>query len=176
MFRFPVVKCAALACAWALFCSADGSAPARGSESAMDAPGWGAHTHRGWWNPDSPGRHPLTVLQDYDYIVVGSGPGGAPIAARLGLAGFRVLVIEAGHDAALTNYNVTVPYFNARASEDERLSWDFYVCGDEPCRGLTLLTMNPGEPLSRPCAQRPGQQVLIQATQRLHLPRAIATE
>ena len=123
-----MIKCAALACAWALVGSTAGTTSSRHSESAEGAPKWGAHTHKGWWNPDSPGRRPVTVLQDYDYIVVGSGPGGAPIAARLGLAGFRVLVIEAGYDAALTNYNVTVPYFNARASEDERLAWNFYVC------------------------------------------------
>lgn len=59
--------------------------------------------------------------------MVGSGPGGAPLAARLGMAGHKVLVLEAGDDAAETDYNATVPYFNAKASEDERLSWSFYV-------------------------------------------------
>jgi hypothetical protein len=85
------------------------------------------HTWRGWWNPDNDGPRPLTILDDYDYIVVGSGPGGAPLAARLGLAGYKVLVIEAGRDEAADNINVTVPLFNAKASEDERLLWAFYV-------------------------------------------------
>lgn len=128
MLHLSVIKCAVLACSWALLSSADGSISTEDLDSADDPPQWGAHTHVGWWNPDSPGRRPTTVLRGYDYIVVGSGPGGAPVAARLGLAGFRVLVIEAGQDAALSNQNVTVPYFNARASEDERLSWNFYVC------------------------------------------------
>jgi hypothetical protein len=100
--------------------------------SAHLAPGgnpttWKRHTWRGWWNPDNDGPRPLTILDDYDYIVVGSGPGGAPLAARLGLAGYKVLVIEAGGDEAANNINVTVPLFNAKASEDERLLWAFYV-------------------------------------------------
>lgn len=90
-------------------------------------PTWKRHTWRGWWNPDNDGPRPLTILDDYDYIVVGSGPGGAPLAARLGLAGYKVLVIEAGRDEAADNINVTVPLFNAKASEDERLLWAFYV-------------------------------------------------
>lgn len=88
---------------------------------------WRRHTLRGWWSPDSDGPQPLTILDNYDYIVVGSGPGGGPLAARLGLAGYQVLVIEAGRDEAADNINVTVPLFNAKASEDERLLWAFYV-------------------------------------------------
>ena len=34
----------------------------------------------------------------YDYVVVGSGPGGAPLAARLALANYSVLLIDAGED------------------------------------------------------------------------------
>ena len=66
-------------------------------------------------------------LTGYDYIVVGSGPGGAPLAARLGLAGNKVLVIEAGSDIEPTDYNITVPFFNSKASEDPRINWAFYV-------------------------------------------------
>jgi choline dehydrogenase len=72
-------------------------------------------------------KRQTTVLKDYDYIIVGSGPGGAPLAARLGLAGQKVLVIEAGDDIAATDWNATVPYFNGRASEDPKMAWNFYV-------------------------------------------------
>jgi choline dehydrogenase len=66
-------------------------------------------------------------LDDYDYIVVGSGPGGAPLAARLGLAGNNVLVIEAGSDVTNQDWNITVPLFNSKATEDPRISWNFFV-------------------------------------------------
>jgi hypothetical protein len=33
---------------------------------------------------------------EYEYIVVGSGAGGGPVAANLARAGFRVLLLEAG--------------------------------------------------------------------------------
>lgn len=85
------------------------------------------HTLKGWWNPHSRGPPPETTLHGYDYIVVGSGPGGAPLAARLGLAGYKVLVIEAGADEAPDDWNITVPYLNAKASEDPRISWKFLV-------------------------------------------------
>src|SRR5688572_32197324 len=36
----------------------------------------------------------------FDYIVVGSGAGGGPLAARLAEGGKRVLLLEAGFDPA----------------------------------------------------------------------------
>lgn len=65
-------------------------------------------------------------LTGYEYIVIGSGAGGGPLAARLALAGHKTLLIEAGDDQG-TNTNVTVPAYNARASEDEHLAWNFFV-------------------------------------------------
>ncbi|KAL2133520.1 hypothetical protein VTI74DRAFT_2206 [Chaetomium olivicolor] len=65
-------------------------------------------------------------LTGYEYIVVGSGAGGGPLAARLALAGHRTLLIEAGDDQG-ANINYTVPAYHARVSEDEHLAWNFFV-------------------------------------------------
>lgn len=65
-------------------------------------------------------------LTGYEYVVVGSGAGGGPLAARLALAGHKTLLIEAGDDQG-ANINYTVPAYNARVSEDPALAWNFYV-------------------------------------------------
>ena len=63
--------------------------------------------------------------ETYDFIVVGSGAGGGPVAANLALAGYSVLVLEAGGDYC--GYNYRVPCFHSVASEDPAMSWDFFV-------------------------------------------------
>lgn len=65
-------------------------------------------------------------LTGYEYVVVGSGAGGGPLAARLALAGHKTLLIEAGDDQGL-GLNYTVPAYNARVSEDPNLAWNFFV-------------------------------------------------
>jgi choline dehydrogenase-like flavoprotein len=88
-------------------------------------------------------RHPDRT--PFDYLIVGSGAGGGPLAARLALAGKRVLVIEAGCDPALSPPKpgdpVTpeafeewgwreiyqVPGYHASATEDPQMSWEFSV-------------------------------------------------
>ena len=70
---------------------------------------------------------------EFDYIIVGSGAGGGPLAARLALGGKRVLVIEAGSNPADLSPTAgprevsAVPSFNGLASEHPDLSWEFFV-------------------------------------------------
>jgi choline dehydrogenase len=72
-------------------------------------------------------RSPSSILEDntYQFIIVGSGAGGAPLASRLAEKGFKVLVLEAGGD----NYSKLekVPVSHARASENSLESWKFYI-------------------------------------------------
>jgi choline dehydrogenase len=61
----------------------------------------------------------------YDFVVIGSGAGGGPVASNLALAGYTVLVLEAGQDCDSAYYQV--PCFHPLASEDPEMSWDFFV-------------------------------------------------
>ncbi|OJJ71801.1 hypothetical protein ASPBRDRAFT_43172 [Aspergillus brasiliensis CBS 101740] len=65
-------------------------------------------------------------LTGYEYIVVGSGAGGGPLAARLALAGHSTLLLEAGTDQGY-NFNTSVPGYAALAAADDHLSWNFFV-------------------------------------------------
>jgi choline dehydrogenase len=62
----------------------------------------------------------------YEYIVVGSGAGGGPLACRLARANHSVLLIESGDDQG-SNYNYSVPGFQAAVTQDPHIRWDFFV-------------------------------------------------
>ena len=63
-----------------------------------------------------------------DFVVVGSGAGGGTVAARLVEAGYTVILLEAGGDPRETNPDdYDVPAFHPRATENERMKWDFFV-------------------------------------------------
>ncbi|KAI7218936.1 glucose-methanol-choline oxidoreductase-like protein [Hortaea werneckii] len=63
--------------------------------------------------------------EDYEYIVVGSGPGGGPLASRLARAGHSTLLIEAGDDQG-SNANYSVPGYQGLVAQDPRMRWDMY--------------------------------------------------
>jgi choline dehydrogenase len=67
----------------------------------------------------------LSRRSSCDYVIVGSGAGGGPLACNLAKAGQRVLLLEAGGEHE--NYNYQVPIFHGLATEDEDLRWDYYV-------------------------------------------------
>ncbi|KAF2474150.1 alcohol oxidase [Lindgomyces ingoldianus] len=62
----------------------------------------------------------------YEYIVVGSGPGGGPIAANLAKAGHSVLLLEAGDDQT-QNVNVSQWTNFLLSGNDPATRWDFFV-------------------------------------------------
>ncbi|GAW15075.1 hypothetical protein ANO14919_044840 [Xylariales sp. No.14919] len=66
------------------------------------------------------------VVETYDYIVVGSGPGGAPLAVNLARAGYSVALLEAGVDLGDNKNYSEIFNFNA-AANDEKSRWDFFV-------------------------------------------------
>lgn len=75
--------------------------------------------------------------QEYEYIVVGSGPGGGPLAANLARAGYSVLLLEAGTDQG-SNPNVTILSNNKLATNDPKTRWDFFVKhSSDPARELS---------------------------------------
>ena len=62
----------------------------------------------------------------FDFIVVGSGAGGGPLAANLALRGYQVLLLEAGEDRGDT-IHYQVPAFHPQAAEDPDMRWDYFV-------------------------------------------------
>ncbi|KAF2218622.1 hypothetical protein BDZ85DRAFT_79810 [Elsinoe ampelina] len=66
------------------------------------------------------------VANDYEYVIVGSGAGGGPLACRLAMAGKKTLLIEAGDDQ-VGNVNITVPGYQGVVTQDPKLRWDIFV-------------------------------------------------
>ncbi|KAF7326412.1 Choline dehydrogenase [Mycena venus] len=71
-----------------------------------------------------------TSTAEYDYIVVGAGAGGGPLASRLAINGFKVLLMDAGH--YVFNDNTTIPLYLARSNEDPQMALDYEVAHYPP--------------------------------------------
>jgi choline dehydrogenase len=70
--------------------------------------------------------------RDFDYIVIGSGAGGGPLAANLARAGFKVMLMEAGGDPCAESadrgrWMYEVPIFHGASTEYNECAWDFFV-------------------------------------------------
>ncbi|KAI1264624.1 hypothetical protein F5Y18DRAFT_389525 [Xylariaceae sp. FL1019] len=68
--------------------------------------------------------------QEYDYVVVGSGPGGGPLAVDLAKTGSTVLLLEAGSDLLDDpTYDELYgdPKTTSRATNNAASRWDFFV-------------------------------------------------
>jgi choline dehydrogenase len=68
---------------------------------------------------------------EFDYVIVGSGAGGGPLAANLARAGFKVLLLEAGGDPCSTDATgrliYEVPIFHGLSTEFPSCGWNYYV-------------------------------------------------
>ncbi|WP_105167291.1 GMC oxidoreductase [Pseudoalteromonas sp. T1lg23B] len=104
----------------------------KGSAVAVAAASGSALAHT---NYSSKKKH-LDFDDEYDYVIVGAGPGGGPVAANLARAGYRVAILEAGLDPMSerankadpsTSFIYETPGFFGGASEHALLSWDFFT-------------------------------------------------
>ena len=62
----------------------------------------------------------------FDFIVIGSGAGGGPVACRLAEAGYTVCIIEAGGDRG-ASLKYQVPAFHPNSTEEPSMQWDYFV-------------------------------------------------
>ncbi|KAH1327650.1 hypothetical protein KXV58_004874 [Aspergillus fumigatus] len=82
--------------------------------------------HKPWVRSTYNAPRATNGTAEYDYIVVGSGPGGGPLAARLAIAGFKVLLLDAGDDQG-DALQQQVPALQLQSTEYEPMRWDYFV-------------------------------------------------
>jgi choline dehydrogenase len=129
---FPVVPRSRRAAAVSLiaaiaggcFDDADAPVPAEQLQAVVSPiPALPAYDETGCLGPGCAGG-----LEDgeFEYVIVGAGAGGGPLAARLARLGHRVLLLEAGGDPG-DRLTYQIPAWHALASEDPAMRWDYFV-------------------------------------------------
>lgn len=63
----------------------------------------------------------------YDYVIVGSGPGGGPVAANLAEAGHKVLLIDAGGDHGDHLFERIPVLFPRATDEFPETQWNYFA-------------------------------------------------
>lgn len=71
------------------------------------------------------GTNAIADDNEYDFIVIGSGAGGGPLACNLAKAGFKTLIIEAGSNKKAPTYSI--PAFHGLSTQDPEMAWDYFV-------------------------------------------------
>ena len=79
--------------------------------------------------------------ETFDFIVVGSGPGGGVVASRLAKAGFSTAVLDAGPDYGSdpTHVDVQVPLLWPAATINPSIEWAFRVKNTEDAEQQNVL-------------------------------------
>ncbi|TIC91816.1 Choline dehydrogenase, mitochondrial [Colletotrichum higginsianum] len=67
-------------------------------------------------------------VDTYDYVVVGSGPGGGPLAANLARAGFKTLLLEAGDDESAAEVTNVMALTNT--ADTTNMTWTYWGLGE----------------------------------------------
>ncbi|GJC80388.1 choline dehydrogenase, mitochondrial [Colletotrichum liriopes] len=95
------------------------------SASAIAVP-WRSSQQQPRHDPFINRRAANKTLDGYDYVVVGSGPGGGPVAANLAIAGYKVLLIDAGGDSG-DSWTEKIPALHLMSTEFEDTRWNYFV-------------------------------------------------
>jgi choline dehydrogenase-like flavoprotein len=79
-----------------------------------------------------------------DFVVIGTGAGGGPVAATLAEAGYQVLALDAG--GMIDDLTYRVPALSLQASADPQVSWNFWVrhYTDRAAHGKTFIADRDG--------------------------------
>ena len=75
------------------------------------------------------GRALAQTTATFDYVVVGSGPGGGPLACNLAKAGYSVCLMEAGSPGTAPDLleEMALPIDNLAVTADPRVAWSYFV-------------------------------------------------